>query len=240
MAAKALDIDKYLGKTKNRIFKVGVELEGAWSALDPGVTLDNDSSVKVLGAAEIAAGWKQGELVSEPLEPIQVAPWMRKWYPNKINGTCGLHVHQSFRLAVHYGLLTSEEFQPTVIEYFKRWADQERLPASHPLWPRLRGESEYCQHKWWPGLQMQPTRKDYDHFRTGCRYTVINYCYNRNKTMECRLLPMFEDKDQAIRAVRYYISVTNASLLALKQRDDGGTFEVKAGSPYVDHSLERF
>jgi len=240
VAATALDIDRYLGKTKNRIFKVGVELEGAWASLDPSVTLDPDSSVKVVGASEIAAGWKQGELVSEPLEPIQGAPWIRKWYPTKVNATCGFHIHTSFKLAVHYGLLTSEEFQPTVIEYFKRWATNEGLPAGHTLWARLRGESEYCQHKWWPGLQMQPTRKDYDHFRQGCRYTVINYCYNRNKTMECRLLPMFDDKDQAVRAFKYYLQIVNASLLALKIRDDGPNIEIKAGSPYVEHSLERF
>jgi hypothetical protein len=101
----------------------------------------------------------------------------------------------------------------------KKWATAERLPKDHVLWGRLSGKSEYCQHKFFADKQARNVQKDYDHFRDGCRYTVINYCYGRQQTIECRLLPMFKDVAQSIRALQEVIAITNAFLVANKSKE---------------------
>lgn len=236
---RPIDIDKYLGKVKNRVYKVGVELEGLWPNLDPNIHLDVDTSVQV-PAPPGSPNARTGELVSEPLEPIRVGLWMKRFYPPVVNHTCGMHVHVSFRDARHYGLLTDPAFQPTVIAYFTRWAEREGFPPAHHFWARLRGESPYCQIKHWPGMQMVPQKKDHDRNRPGHRYTVINYPFNVNRTIECRLLPMMETKEQGVRAVKHFLEITNASLVALREKEIKLTGEVVVGRAHIEHTLEEF
>jgi hypothetical protein len=150
-----------------------------------------------------------------------------------------MHIHVSFRDARHYAVLAdSEAYQNTVIDEFKKWATAEGFPASHHIWSRLNGQNEYCQHKFWPKLQMQPTKKDYDHHRTGCRYTAINYCFGVNRTLECRLLPMMETKEQGVRAVKEFLTITNACLVALRQKEERLFGEVPISRPYVEETFQ--
>lgn len=238
-AVKALNIDKLKGHVRNRLYRVGLEMEGGWTNLSPNVNLENDTSVQIPNPG--SPTWRTGELVSEPLEPIQVGPWMRRWYPTNVNQTCGMHVHVSFRDANHYARLAdSEAYQATVINEFKKWATLEGFPASHHIWSRLTGKNQYCLHKFWPKLQMMPTKKDYDHSREGCRYTAINYCFGVNKTLECRLLPMMDTKEQGVRAVKEFLSITNACLVALRGKEEKLVGMVPVGKSYIQSTEETF
>lgn len=53
--AQPLDVDHYLGHSKNRIYRVGIELEGGWEKLPAGVNLTHDGSVRVRAPANVQA-----------------------------------------------------------------------------------------------------------------------------------------------------------------------------------------
>jgi hypothetical protein len=161
-----------------------------------------------------------GEIPSPIMPPKELESWMRKHYPQVVNETCGLHVHMSFDNALHYQRLMVPSFQETLFHYVTLWAKNEGLPAAHPLWPRLRGESRYCRHDFWPDLQVIQREKSHDQNRHGHRYTALNFCHGTHGTLECRLLPMFDTPDQGIRAVQLVLDVTNAFLSRYKQREE--------------------
>lgn len=218
---KPLNIDQLLiNLPKNRIDQVGVELEGGWGPTLPmGARIDVDTSVKIKTTVEIP---HVGEIHSQPMQPAQMALWIKKYYPIKVDKTCGLHVHMSFPPATnYYSLLTDEAYQETIFEYLAQWGKAEDIPKTHCFWERLTGDAWACKKIHWPDLQIRQKKKDHDRDREGNRYTALNYCIEQHGTLECRLLPMFEDANQAIRAVRRVIDITNASLVMLgKKREE--------------------
>lgn len=245
MAEKFLDISKELPKARNRVYRVGVELEGGWTKLPDGVSnVDHDGSVQfedVIIKANTQA-WDRagsqflffkGELPSPPLLPegkdiLTLEKWLKSHYPDKINHTCGMHVHMSFRNAFQYMTLMQESYMWTIIEFVSKWAHgkKEFDKKDHPIWPRLQGKSEYCQHVFHADDQAQKQRKEFDHFAKGHRYTVINFPFTRQGTIECRLLPMMPTVDLAIEAVREIMKITSAFLLK-KAQEDGSMLDGK-------------
>ena len=222
-----LQIDHLVGKAKQRVYRVGIELEGGWKSLPPDVVLARDGSVSFPTEARIPDAplkpmqLMTGELQSEPLEPKLVPGWVKKFYPHKVNETCGLHVHMSFKSMRHYQLLMdTPAYQAAILTHVRKWAEVEGLPPEHPVWDRLTGHAEFCKLEFFPDAQTVACKKDYDKYRYGNRYTIINYCWSMNSTIECRLLPMMETAAQAVRAIQKVIDVTNASLLALKKREE--------------------
>jgi hypothetical protein len=146
--------------------------------------------------------------------------WIEQFYPSASNETCGLHVHLSFRQHFTYQRLMVPEFPATILKGIEEWALRERLDSSHPIWPRLAGKSEYCQHTFFADLQAKDVNKDFDHHREGNRYSVVAYRWARHQTIECRLLPMFDTVQQAIRAIEELIRLTNLFLLATRRREE--------------------
>jgi hypothetical protein len=219
-----LDIDRFLGKSKDRLLLVGVELEGGWPELPDGaVRPERDGSVS-LEATLIAAKKVKyvGEIPLPPESTKEFSATMRKYYPAAVNRTCGMHVHMSTKTPFLYQKLMVNKpysYPATVVEYIRRWAKAEGLPSAHPLWDRLSGKCEYCQHVFQAAEQVKTATKDFDHHRPGHRYTVVSYHWSRYQTVECRLLPMMETPDQGIRAVQQVIDITNAWLAANSDRE---------------------
>lgn len=264
---EALNLDGVLGKAKNLITMIGVELEGGWVNVPHGTQVIRDGSVRGLrapsgepvveiggpgqvsqdqinnhaarirtpgeslanarmrAAGELGAApagvrpMQVGEIPSPVMPPSELHAWMSKYYPQSVNETCGLHVHMSFEKALLYQRLMVPAYQATILDYVAKWAKEEKLASSHALWPRLNGDSPYCQHKFWPDRQVATRGKDHDQRREGHRYTVINFCYLTNGTVECRLLPMMTTADQGIRAVQLILDITNAFLMKGKYRE---------------------
>lgn len=232
---KAIDLSSILPKKiRNRIYRVGIELEGFWKdALPKGVAhLEHDGSVVFPGYMCRSqrgdcydqdgklVGFK-GELPSPPLLPegkdiLTLEKWLLAHYPTKVNSSCGLHVHMSFTNAFVYMVLMREEYMWTVIEEMKKWAHsrKELDSKTHPIWDRLAGKSEYCQHVFLADGQAQKVRKEFDHHGRDHRYTVINYPFTRQGTVECRLLPMMETKELALSAIQHLLLITNAFLFS--------------------------
>jgi hypothetical protein len=211
-----LNIDRHLGKARNRVALVGVELEGAWKEMPPGVRLVGDGSVF---RGNRPAGYNCGEIPTGPVMPIAVPKIVKLLYPQKVDNTCGMHVHMSFERARHYGLLTTRDYQDTIVEYLSRWGKKVELPADHALWDRLAGKNEFCKNEFHPELQIAKAGKDYEHHGRGNRYTIIHYCW-RLKTIECRVLPMMKKADTAVKAIMEVIHITNAALYVLGNKKD--------------------
>ena len=218
-----LAIDAYLGKAKNRIAKVGVELEGGWKVVPPGIELHHDGSVAV--SPPDGTRVRSGELPSPPLLVKDFPVWMKQYYPSHVNATCGMHVHMSFESALHYSRLMTPEYPATIVEYVRQWATNEKLPATHPIWDRVSGKSRYCRLEFDADRQIRATSKAFTQDRPGHRYTVINFCYSYHGTLECRLLPMMDTAEQGIEAVQLILDITNAALLSMKKKEE----KVQAG-----------
>jgi len=230
------NLKSLLGKVRNRIFRVGVELEGLWRVPVQGPLGEigkyvQDGSV-TFSDAEIRAcallpgppfsNIFRGELQGPPIPVDALEAWLERVYPSKVNATCGLHVHMSFKLDANhnnrYALTTDKEYHNAVIEGFKEWGKREAIPIKHTFWSRVRGENRFCLHEHWPVLQMNSKRKDYNHDRPGHRYTAINYCLMQHGTVECRLLPMFDTWQVSFSAITELINLTNAYLVAASRR----------------------
>lgn len=212
---KALDIDHARNKARNRIYRVGIELEGGWDRLPPGTRLTHDGSVRFPMPIACVGEMPSGILDTAKGSPTYWENWLRTNYPKHTNETCGMHVHLSFKTAFAYNRLMTIQYPATVVAEYRKWAQREGLNEKHPLWPRLDGKSKYCQLKFDADGQVMNRDKDHNQERPGHRYTVINYCYSRYSTIECRLLPMMDTTDRAIRAVQELLDITNAFLVAL-------------------------
>lgn len=230
-----LEIDKLLtSPPKNRIARVGIELEGGWFE-EPfeDCSFHHDGSVKEL--VHPSKPLLTGEIVSNPIAPVGIPAWVKSHYPDAVNKTCGLHLHMSFFHDRHYQRLMTIDYQDTLLAYLGAWAKKEGFPVFHHIWGRLAGHEKYCHKEFWPDDQM----KNLDHgdqsgpdrfFKKGSRYTVVNYCYNIKKrgTLEVRVLPMMETPEQAIRGLMLVVRITNACIFALRStaRDERLRFDV--------------
>jgi len=227
MAAK--DLSKFLGKVRNRIYRVGVELEGGWRDLPEGTNLTRDGSIMIPSTS----GVKVGELPSDPMEVIKIKTWMKKYYPQITDKSCGMHVHMSFKSSWHYAQLMSREYQDTIVAYLTEWAKDNRLPANHPIWNRLAGRNEYCKLDYYADVQVLQSRKNFDHNMPGSRYTAINYCFGLHETVECRILPMMENYELGVSAVMRVIDITNAYLVLVAKKEGKSSLEVIQDGPDV-------
>jgi hypothetical protein len=148
-----IDIDSKLGKVKNRLAFIGIELEGGWKSPDPVMRIIRDGSVFAEGFPKgfnQSAGHRHGEFPSDILEPAAVARWIRKYYPDFHDTTCGLHIHMSFRDAKHYESLMSMEYQDTLLHYLMIWGAKNAIPDSHHFWERVKGQNRFCKKEFWP------------------------------------------------------------------------------------------
>ncbi len=215
-----IDLSKYAGVTiKNRVTGVGIELEGAWKVTPKGIReIARDGSLDVW--TQPADAPLKGEIPSPVLVGDQVKDWLTTCWPTYCNHVrCGMHVHLSVADNFRYQQLMHPEYMETVLFYLDAWARAEQFPVGHHIWDRLAGKSDYCRKVFAADEQVRVRAKDFDHDRPGNRYTVINYPWGRFRTLECRVLPMMNDPEQATRAVSTLIDVTNKFLLATASRE---------------------
>lgn len=184
----ARTIEKILaGKVRNRIDKIGIELEGGWLSLPKGVNLTPDGSVRVSDPQ--GRGLVRGEIPSPPLSPTEWEAWVKAHYPSHVDSSCGLHVHMSFRSALVYQRLMDFNYTKALLTQLRRWAVVAALPPQHHFYGRLKGANKYCLPFYAADVQARQTRK------ADCRYAAVNYCHGIHQTMEVRVLPMFSDSD---------------------------------------------
>lgn len=266
------------GILRNRIERVGIELEGGWNKVpktfgDMALRLEHDGSVKfedpvkqkelemladkarraasiekqnafqqayALLEAEIRRSLPRhkGEIPSPPLSMTEWEPFILQCYPDKVNATCGLHVHMSFAHRLNYARIMTPDYMKAILKDLNEWAEEEKLDKDHPIWPRItKPNHDHCAHQYLGDAQVKQRRKDYHSRGTAhSRYTAINYCYAQHKTVECRLLPMMETKEQAVRGVRKVLTSTNQFLAKVRERERKHLISV----PKTAEILERY
>lgn len=212
MAFKTPPID--LSKTqvrRSRIYQIGIELEGGWDKIPGEATIIRDGSV-------VTPGRYVGELPSPPLLLGELPKWLKTYYPQHVNDTCGMHVHLSFNNnAFLYQQLMTEAYPATIVAEMKKWATI-YLSEAHHIWPRLLDQNRYCRHRYYADQQAFTQNKDHSQTRLGNRYTVVNYCWGRQRTVECRLLPMMDTSDKAYEIIQELINITEKFLCATAKR----------------------
>src|SRR5688572_24618845 len=110
---------EFLGKAKNRVTMIGIELEGGWMKVPDNARVIRDGSV-VFDPYVVPGGNLPriiGELPSLPMPVEKFPEWVTKFYPSHVNESCGMHVHMSFANAFLYDRVMDEGYQAAVIEF---------------------------------------------------------------------------------------------------------------------------
>jgi hypothetical protein len=193
-------LDDLLHASRNRIDRIGIELEGGWETVPASTTLEHDGSVVI----PAQTGLYRGEIPSPPMKPAEWEAWVRRCYPPHVNHTCGLHVHMSFKGNLRYQRLMKPEFITELVRILDAWGKRKKLKKDHPLWARLTGQNRYCMPFYAADHQARAERKGSN------RYAAVNYCYGQHQTVEVRILPMFSDLDRPARKVRVRVPVPSS------------------------------
>ena len=182
---------------------LGIEMEGGWNisrseletkARARGADAHGDGSVQVPGVR------LNYEVATKPYKTLRWAlKCLDDLYPDAVNHSCGMHVHVSFPEHV-YGKLMSEHFYFYFLLRWESWGKRLNI-RNQQFWKRLKGENSYCQRGFNPYGQVNVRGKG------GDRYHHLNYCYGHLKTIECRLLPMFREKDIGAKAVKELLAI---------------------------------
>jgi hypothetical protein len=174
------------------IDRIGIELEGGWSD-PPHAELHDDGSVEVDSEYH-------GEVRSSPESDTESwINFVRVNYPDEHNSSCGLHVHISLRTLYQHARLMDEHFHGYFLERIKEWArSMPQFGHRSQLWQRIRGNNTYCRDMWDPDRQLLGEE----------RYRQVNFCaWRRHRTVEFRLLPMFDDPSVAIEGIKKIVQI---------------------------------
>lgn len=187
--------------------RAGIELEGAWNISRAALrdccstrgTVKGDGSVR---ANPTTSNGHIGEIATRPYKTVEgIVKCVTLLYPDVVDDSCGMHVHTSWTLG-DYVRLADDAFPP----YFRtRMAEYAKtLPfgrGRYALVHRLAGRNDYCRIN---------ADTDGDRALSGGgvdRYRQINYSWTAHKTIECRLLPMFDTKEEAIHAIMTLLGI---------------------------------
>lgn len=151
-----------------------------------------------------------GECISPPYSIEEIRDWISSNAPDKVNNTCGLHIHVSMKNDGDYLKLADKEFYNFFLDWIKKWARDVGIPASHEFWDRIEGRNKYCMPTFQPELQM--TLKDKHPENKAIRRTILNYCFNfvkedgmPRKTLECRVFPAFNHAGYIVLALEAFV-----------------------------------
>lgn len=215
---------------RQKVDKIGVELEGGWDKVFSDAVIEHDHSVKnlpneyILSSITGKAPKHIGEIPSKPfasLEELKV--WLVKHYPIALNSTCGFHVHISLRKNLYYSQLMDRAFLKFFRSKATTWGKEEAIPTGSPFWVRLSGKNKFCTSTFIPHQQSQLIIKEQNDAR---RYTMFNYCFGMHGTMECRIAPMFPTAEQAFSWVKLVVE-TAEEWLSSRPPEKVRTFRLK-------------
>jgi hypothetical protein len=159
-----------------------------------------------------------GEIVSFPMYIDDVHPdtsetellwhlWTKKFYPEEHNYDCGGHFHISFDNIQAFEFLCTVEFFDHFQTELYRWGVRANIKNSN-FWDRLKGENSMCRTTFRGVEQLYTVNDNYP----DCRYSILNFQYNKHGTLEFRILPMFNDPKIYIKAVQVCMDITQKYL----------------------------
>jgi hypothetical protein len=178
------------------INKMGLELEGAWHGtirVPPfkDAKIKHDGSVRFQQPTD-GTYLHYGELVSEPMDPEEIAQWGYDHCPTAADNSAGTHLHFSLETKTMYGCLLTPSFQRMLMQEYTRFNEmyKDLDPETYERFKnRLAGTNRFCK-KGYKGLS-QVTMSD----RGSDRYHQVNYCYKLHGTIEIRVLPCTTNRE---------------------------------------------
>ena len=224
-----------------KIVKIGIELEGGWyempsnehEAIDPlhSYTWHRDTSVESLDMGSCGdcdycndgdseecrnGSGHAGEIISFPMyiddvfdlsgEPLWHL-WTKRYYPEEHNYDCGGHFHVSFDNIQAFEFLCTVDFFEHFQRELYRWGVRAHI-KNKDFWDRLRGDNSMCKTTFRGVEQLYTVNDNYP----DCRYSILNFQYNKHGTLEFRILPMFDDPKLYIKAVQVCMDITQKYL----------------------------
>lgn len=195
---------------KKRWLQMGAELEGSWPNRAKaaqgvrGAKPHDDKSVHI-GHGD------PGEIVTRPHEKLEdlLADISALW-PESVNDSCGFHIHASFT-PLDGSIIASKGFYQYFKEEWNDWGHKIKLPKNHEFWIRLAGQNKHARDRFEPEVQLKGNFAAQG--RADARYTMLNfYAWEKHRTIECRMLPMFADKEIALSAVTKLASIYDTYL----------------------------
>ena len=209
--AESLPLDSLV----NPIAFIGIEFEGAWTynpqqstsqrrkdKISYSLDMKSDGSVEVDDDDDDFV--HVGEITTEPI------PWtsegknkikhiIRNSYPDIVNNTCGGHFHMSLKDPSMLVYLLDREYYDGWISSLKRFAEDNLTRGQNGELEERWGNS-YCQDLFDPEIGITGS---------GDRYAYLNYLsWHNRKTLEFRILPMFENKEAYWKCLNLLLSYT--------------------------------
>lgn len=196
---------------------VGVELEGLWTR--PGCTQSGCHYPTGDGSLHFQSipmsGWV-GEYRMGPFTSWAAAKEkLTSHWPDRVNRTCGLHVHVSLTQSGLYTALMTERFYAHMLSSLRRFARIHHYASSSPMMARLRGENSYCAIGYSDDAVY---RQANTRGKGGERYNAVNFCKALHGTVEIRVLPAtasalrgLRSIDRVLRTINRYLSLPGAA-----------------------------
>ena len=202
------------------IDKIGVELEGFYTNESINTRIDRRSLVEHWDGSYRTT--RPGVVPKEyiPVEPFtsdtegreKLKNWLKTNYPDYTNFQCGFHVHISLKNPEHYRLLMTEEFYNFYLQKYELWGKLNRVPKNALFWKRLEGKrlgkrrNRTCYAK--KGFNIKNVTAQLS--SSGDRYYHLNFAYEKHRTLESRMLPMFKTPELAYSAVIEFTRIVEA------------------------------
>lgn len=164
-----------------------------------------------------ARGW---EFQTKPGSVGEALRQLTQLYPDVTSRAAGMHVHMSFKEATSVTLLCSDAFFAYWKDRWEKWGT--KLNVQGAFWERLRNENQYCRPNSMNDFQNKGKKDliDNGQHNRDDRYKAINFlAYNKTrpdgqpfKTVEFRLLPMFQKGNLAVNAIETLVDIVETFL----------------------------
>lgn len=197
--------------------QMGAELEGSWTSHKRAEIAEKVRGAKAVRDDSVHIGYGDcGEIITRPHADIEaLCADIVKLYPDTVHESCGFHIHTSFT-PLNGSVIASRQFYDYFKEQWRIWGKKEKLANNHEFWSRLNGVNKNTRDEFVPETQLKGDGRGKGGKGGQARYTILNfYSWEIHQTVECRLLPMFEGAERAIKAVHHLAWIYD-SFLALK------------------------
>lgn len=182
---------------KKRWLQMGAELEGSWKSRKTTATLCRGARAHEDRSVHIGHG-DPGEIVTRPHDNLEDLLFdIKTLWPDTVNESCGFHLHASFT-PLDGCVIATKDFYKWFKSEWAKWGKEQKLDPTHEFWNRLAGRNKFAKDVFDPDVQLKGMMGAPPNDR---RYTILNFfAWEKHKTIECRLLPMFTDVNVALSA----------------------------------------
>lgn len=165
-----------------------------------------------------ARGW---EFQTKPGSVGEALRQLTTLYPDVTSRAAGMHVHMSFRETSSISLLCSQKFFDYWKERWEKWGKANNVQGT--FWERLKGDNQYCHvmsMDLYNNTTQHPKKANTVTQVGGGRYKAINFqAYDEHKTVEFRMLPMFQKGNLAVNAVEQLVDIVETYLQTVEFND---------------------